>query len=215
YFLFTAVFRLRREKKVINRLLKVQCYREIVEFLRSRQWYWLFMALLFPLPFVFHFVYHLFSKRMYRNHRRNCKQCQGAMYKLNDIKEDQYLSEGQQMEEKLRSIDYDVWKCSSCESVEFWFYLNRNSRYDQCPKCKTMAYHSTSTRTITSASYSASGSGEEIHLCKFCGYQKKSTYSIPQLTRSTPSSSSGFSSSSGGGSWGGGSSSGGGASSRW
>ena len=216
YFLLTAFHRLRRSKKIINGFLKAQEYHEIVDFLRSQQWHWLLMAIVFPLPFVFYFVYHLISKRTYRNHPRNCKECDAPLNKLNDRDEDVYLSPEQLMEEKLRSIDYDVWKCSSCESVEHWFYLNRHTKYKHCPKCKTMAFYSSSRRTVKSATYLSSGSGEEVHMCKFCGHQKKSTYSIAQLTRSTSSSSSGSSgSSSSGGSWGGGSSGGGGASSRW
>ncbi len=52
YFLLTAVHRLWRSRKVIHRFLKAQEYYEIVEFLRSQQWYWLRMALVFPLPFI-------------------------------------------------------------------------------------------------------------------------------------------------------------------
>jgi uncharacterized protein len=211
--MLTLFHRLWRMKKVINRFLKIQDYYEIVEFLRKQQWYWLFMAILFPLPFALYFFYHLGRKRIYRNHPRKCKKCQGAMHKLDEKTDDEFLSQGQQMEEKLRSVDYDVWKCEACASIAVWFYLNRHSKYEPCPKCKTIAYCSISTRTVVSATYSSSGSGEEIHACKFCGHQQKSTYTIAQLVRSTSSSSSGSSSS--GGSWGGGRSGGGGASSSW
>lgn len=176
------------------------------------------MAVIFPLPFAFYFFYHLARKRIYRNHPRKCKQCQCAMHKLNDKKEDEYLSDGQKVEESLRAVDYDVWKCEACQAIEMWFYLNRHSKYEPCPKCNTIAYHSTNKRTVVSATYSSSGSGEESHACKFCKHQAKSSYTIAQLTRSVStsgSSSSGGSSSSSGGSWGGGRSSGGGASSSW
>ncbi len=217
YFMFTLFHRLWRMKKVINRFVKIQDYYEIVEFLRKDQWYWFFMALVFPFPFALYFFYHLARKRIYRNHPRKCKQCQGAMSKLDETSDDEYLSEGQRMEEKLRSVDYDVWKCEACGSIEVWFYLNRHSKYAPCPKCNTLAYYFISKRTITSATYSSSGSGEEVHACKFCGYENKSTYSIAKLTRSSSGSglSGSSSSSSGGGSWGGGRSGGGGASSSW
>lgn len=220
YFMATLFHRLRRVKKVINRFLKTQDYYEIVEFLRKQQWYWFFMAVLFPVPFVFYFIYHLGRKRIYRNHPRKCKQCMGRMNKLTERTEDAYLTEGQKMEETLRAVDYDVWQCEACQSVEMWFYLNRHSRYEPCPKCNTIAYHFVSRRTVVSASYSSSGSGEEVHACKFCGYQAKSSYSIARLERSVSSSSSsgssfGSGSSSSGGSWGGGRSGGGGATSSW
>jgi uncharacterized protein len=215
YFMFTLFHRLWRMKKVINRFMEVPDYYEVVEFLRKQQWYWLLMAFAFPLPFAVYFFYHLARKKIYRNHPRNCKQCQGAMRKLDEKADDEFLSEGQRMEENLRSVDYDVWKCEACAGIEVWFYLNNSSKYTPCPKCKTIAYHSVSRRTVVSATYSSSGTGEESHACKYCGYQHVTTYSIAQLTRSSSSSSGSSFSSSSGGSWGGGSSGGGGASSRW
>lgn len=216
YYMATCFHRLWRMKKVINRFLQIQNYYEIVEVIRKQQWYWLFIALIFPVPLLFYFFYHLTRKRRYRNYPRACKKCNGNMRKLNEKDEDEFLSKEMQMEETLRAVDYDVWKCKDCESVEMWFYLNRNSKYESCPKCKTLAYSSASRRTVTPASYSSNGSGEEIHTCKFCGYSRTSSYTIAQLTRSTSSSSSfGSSSSSSSGSWGGGRSGGGGASSSW
>ncbi|HEX8041504.1 MAG TPA: TPM domain-containing protein, partial [Chryseosolibacter sp.] len=137
YFMFTLFHRLWRSKKVIRRFLATQEYYEIVEFLRKDQWYWFFVALIFPIPFALYFFYHLARKRMYRNHPRKCKQCQGNMRKLDEKSDDEYLSEAQRVEEKLRSVDYDVWKCEACGSIEVWFYLNRHSKYESCPKCKT------------------------------------------------------------------------------
>ncbi len=218
YFLLTAFHRLIRGQKVINRFLKAQDYYEIVEFLRKQQWYWFIMALVFPLPFAFYFPYHLLRKRIYRNHPRKCKDCAGRMTKLTEQQEDAYLSDGQKIEETLRSVDYDVWQCESCRAVEMWFYLNSSSKYEPCPKCKTIAYHFISRRTVVGATYSSSGSGEQIHGCKFCGYQQKSTYTIPRLEHSASTSDNSFGSSgssSSGGSWGGGRSGGGGASSTW
>ena len=219
YYLGTLFLRLWRMKKVINRFLQSQDYGEIVEFIRKQQLYWLFMALLFPLPFVFYFFYHLARKRIYRNYRRNCKECQGVMEKLTEITEDEYLSKEMQLEETLKSVDYDVWKCKGCQSIEVTHYLNRHSKYEPCPKCNTIAYHSVSKRTLQVASYSSSGSGEELHRCEFCGYDKKTKYTIAKLVASSSSSSGsssfGSSRSSSGGSWGGGSSGGGGSSSSW
>lgn len=219
YFMITLFHRLWRTKKVINRFVKTNDYPHVVEFLRRQQWYWLLMGLLFPFPFFFYFFYHLIRKGMYRNHPRNCQQCQQKMIKLNDLAEDEYLTKNMLLEEKIRSVDYDVWKCQACSAIEISHYLSRSSKYEPCPECKTIAYYISSDRTVQSPTYSSSGKGESIRECKFCGHTKKSTYSIAKLVRSTSSSSgSSFGSSSGGssgGSWGGGSSGGGGASSRW
>ncbi|CAN5379456.1 hypothetical protein BH09BAC3_BH09BAC3_13540 [soil metagenome] len=218
YYMFTLFHRLARIKNVIDRLQKKEKYYEVVEFIRKGQVYWFFMALLFPIPFFFYFFYHLARKKLYRNHSRTCEKCQGSMDKLSEETEDQFLSTSQQMEETLKSVDYDVWKCNSCQNTQSWIYPNRHSKYQACPKCKTLAYYPSGSRTITSASYSSSGEGEQTHTCKYCGNVVVATYSIAQLVESSSSdssSSSSSSSSSDSGSWGGGSSGGGGASSSW
>jgi uncharacterized protein len=143
------------------------------------------------------------------------------MHKLTEKTEDQFLSDKQQMEEKLHSNNYDVWQCESCQATEEWVYPNNYSNYTVCSKCKTKVYYLVGRTTLVRATYSASGKGEEIHSCKFCNHTKKSTYNIAKLVASTSSGSSSSSgssyssSSSSGGSWGGGSSGGGGASSSW
>jgi len=217
YYLATQLHKLWLMKKVITRFLSEHKYYEIVEFLRKDQFYWLGMGIVFPLPFLLYFFYHLKRKRSYRNHPRTCTLCMGKMHKQSEQTEDQFLSKEQQMEETLRSINYDVWQCESCKATEEWLYPNRWSKYVNCPKCNTKAYYLVGKTTLVSASYSSKGKGEQINSCKFCGHTKRSTYSIPKLVASSSSSggSSSGSSSSSGGSWGGGSSSGGGASSSW
>jgi uncharacterized protein len=220
YFLGTLIHRLFRMRKVVNRFKQNSQYYEATEFLRKGQWYWFFIGLLF-IPILPYFFYHLTRKSAYRNHSRNCKDCGGDMEKLAENKEDAYLSQNQQIEEAIKSIDYDVWQCTKCSATEMWNFPNRHSTYEECPACHTKAYHRTSTRTIKSATYSSSGKGEETFTCKACGKTKKKQFTISQLVASTSSSSSSSdsswssSSSSSGGSWGGGSSSGGGASSSW
>jgi uncharacterized protein len=216
YYWLTLFYKLTRMQKVIRRFKREGDYYQIVQFIRSNQWYWFFMAILFPLPFAGYFIYHLFRKKIYRNHSRQCQLCSGEMRKLNEKDDDTFLSKAMQMEETLRAVDYDVWQCKSCLATEEWSYPNRFSKYKECPTCKTFAYYLVGRNTKVSATYSSEGSGEETNTCKFCSKTKVSHYSIPRLVRSTSSSSSGSSfSSSSGGSWGGGSSGGGGASSSW
>lgn len=211
YFIGTLIWRLVRMQSVIRGLLTKKKYFEVADIIKSSQLYWFFIGLIFPIPFFIYFFIHLYRKRYYRNYPRPCNVCNAPMRKLGEKEDDQYLSESAQMEEKLKSGDYDVWLCTSCGATELWFYKNSWSKYEDCPKCKTIAFHTKSTRTLRSATYSSSGEGERTKVCKFCNHTAVSTYTIPRLERSTSSSSS----SSSGGSWGGGSSSGGGASSRW
>ena len=90
------------------------------------------------------------------------------MRRLNEQEEDAFLSQAQQVEETLRSVDYDVWQCGACEATTSLAYPGTESKYAKCPKCKSLAYVEESSRTVTSPSYSMRGQGETVHACQFC-----------------------------------------------
>lgn len=215
YFVITMFFKRIRMKKVVDRLTEKKDYFGVTQFFSEYQGFWLFTAIVFPLPMLFLFFQYLSRKNFFRNHPRDCKSCGKPLTKVLEKDDDQYLQKGQVKEEELRSVDYDVWLCSACQSTEVWNFINRFSKYEPCPRCKTRAFFKESDKTITSPTYSSSGKGQITKRCKFCNHINTSTYTIAKLTRSSGSGSSGGSSGGGGGSWGGGSSGGGGASSSW
>jgi uncharacterized protein len=172
----------------------------------------LFSVLRFVLPLPFAFMYGAYKKQMqfFRDHPRNCTQCGKTLTKLDEKSDDDFLSKGQLLEESLKSVDYDVWKCADCSASERLMYINRHSKFSECPKCQVRAYYQVSDRTIRAATTSSEGTGEEVHSCKACSHKNVRRYTIARVQQSSSSSSG-----SSGGSWGGGSSSGGGASSSW
>jgi len=182
-----------------------------------------FWFILFPIPFIaiYYFVKKLTEK--WRNTPRVSAKTGLTMHKLSEEEDNQYLEKGQIAEEKVKSVDYDVWISGEEGDVLIQSYKRWFSKYNACPKCKYKTYYKVYDRVITAATYSSSGSGEKKHSCTNCGHSKVSRYTIPQKTRSSSSSSSsssysGGSSSWGGSSsssWGGGSSGGGGAGSSW
>jgi uncharacterized protein len=186
-------------------------------FMNGQKIYWILAAVFFPLPMIV--LYQLFrSKRnSFRNHPRTCKKCKAPTIKLSEAQEDEFLKEGQIAEEKVGTIDYDVWKCNSCGSIEILRYPNKKSKFTNCPKCSFMTYHFGARRTIERASYTSDGYGEEERTCMHCGHHHIDKFIIPMLVMfsSSDSNSSSSSSSDSGGSWGGGDSGGGGASSSW
>lgn len=172
---------------------------------------WKWAAFIIPIPFAF--LYWPYKKRMtfLREHPRDCGQCGKPTSKLNEQTEDPFLNKQQQFEEQLKSVDYDVWKCNDCGAAQVFRYPNPSTSYEDCPKCSTVAYYVSSTRTIRAATESSEGLKEETKLCKFCKFKNVRTYTTPKLSSSSSDSGGGSS----GGSWGGGSSGGGGASSSW
>lgn len=145
-----------------------------------------------------------------RRRARRCSQCQTRMTRLDEAADDEHLSKGEVAEERVGSVDYDVWQCPACAHHLTLRYPKWLSKYDSCPQCHHRTQQST-TETIESATTSSEGTARVTETCGFCTYKNEFTKTLPRLSESS-SSSSGGGSSSGGSSFGGGSSGGGGAS---
>ena len=174
--------------------------------------FWTMVAIFIPIPFAFMLAAYKKRLKFLREHPRECGQCGKQATRHSEITEDPFLSDKQKFEEKLQTVDYDVWQCDTCQAPQVLRYPTSQTTYEACAKCSTVAYYVSSTRILRSATESSEGLKEETKTCKYCKFVHVRTYSTPKLSKS--SSSSGGSGSSGG-SWGGGSSGGGGASSSW
>ena len=130
------------------------------------------------------------------------------MTRLEETEDDVHLAVGQQAEERVGSVDYDVWKCGECSNQFTLRYPKWITGYSSCPQCHHQTKSSTET-VIEPATTSSSGSACVVEECAFCSFRHEYTKELPRIERS---SSSGGSSSSGSSSFGGGSSGGGGAS---
>ena len=152
--------------------------------------------------------------RRWRRYRtRKCPQCRTRMVRLSETEDDASLDQGQVAEERVGSVDYDVWKCPSCAYQFTLRYAKWLTKYDSCPQCSNRTKWSTET-VIERATTHGDGLARVADQCAFCTYKVEYEKVLPQLTSSSSSSSGGGSSSSSGGgsSFGGGSSGGGGAS---
>ncbi|HYG63954.1 MAG TPA: TPM domain-containing protein, partial [Thermoanaerobaculia bacterium] len=150
----------------------------------------------------------------YRYRSRKCPSCKNPMIRLGEVQDDAHLTPPEATEERIGSVDYDVWACASCDHVAKLRYGRLFSGYSECPACQTKALSSRST-TVQAATYTHGGLVRIDRDCAHCGHKDSSTRSTPRRVqqRRTSSFSSGGGSRSGG--FGGGRSSGRGASGRW
>ncbi|MBL8622150.1 MAG: TPM domain-containing protein [Myxococcales bacterium] len=162
-----------------------------------------------------------------RRRRRRCAACQVQMLALDELADDAHLSAGQQAEERLGAVDYEVLICPGCQASKTIVHNRWFSGRQRCPGCRFKTAKSTS-RTLVTATYDHGGSVEITVQCPHCNHRSVSTRSTPRRTRpsststssgsrsygssSSRSSSSSSRSSSG---FGGGRSRGGGAGSSW
>lgn len=140
----------------------------------------------------------------WRRRPRKCDRCNAQMVRLDERADDAHLQPAEQLEERLGSVDYDLWSCTGCANVLKLRYGTFFTRYAKCPKCRAVTKRAEQT-TLRAPTYDASGLARIDEHCEHCDYRHSYQKTLPRKTRSS-SSSSGF---------GGGSSSGRGASGRW
>ncbi len=167
------------------------------------------------------FLLLLWACRYCRNKRRKCPNCHSKMHKLSETDDNKYLTPAQDLEEKLNSVDYDVWLCDNCGEVDIFPFINKNTSYQECPICHAKAMMLTGDRLLESPSIRKEGRGVKIYHCRNCGNNTNIPYSIPRNEAPVivpfiggfgHGDNGGFG---GGGSFGGGMTGGGGASGSW
>jgi uncharacterized protein len=166
---------------------------------------------------------NLYAKRQMKKLREeafSCSICNNPMHIVPKSVSNNYLNASQNLEEKIKSVDYDVFLCDNCSNTVVYPY-DKRSAYSQCPQCGTKALTTTKT-VIQRATYASAGTQQISYQCVFCDYKRMKNKTLPRLQRASFSGggigdSGGFSGghSSGGGSFGGGSSGGGGSTSHW
>jgi uncharacterized protein len=135
-----------------------------------------------------------------------CPKDGSRMGLVDEVSDDQHLDPGQITEERVGSVDHDIWRCrcghTILQSYRGWF-----SRYGACGSCGYRTLYGTS-HVVSHATTSSTGLRQTDYRCDHCGATHSTTETIP-MRRERSSSSSSRSS------FGGGRSRGGGASGRW
>lgn len=152
-------------------------------------------------------------RRLLRFRSRPCPNGHGGMRRVDETADDQYLDEAERLEERIGSVDHDVWLCGVCGHTikvprRRWF-----SGYRDCPECKRRTVE-VKTSTLRHATEFSEGLRHVVETCKHCSYKKEYDQTIPRLTRSSAGRSAG-SKLGGGGGFGGGTARGGGAGGRY
>lgn len=173
--------------------------------------------------------YLILKRKMHsiRRHKRACPNCQTQMELIDEEHDNDYLTPAQDTEEKLNSIDYDVWHCPHCHETEVFPYVNRETNYTTCPQCGARAMSLVDRRTLRQPTVNYEGEGADIYVCKNCGNQHHKKFRIPKkadpaaaaaagaILGSMLGGSAGGGGGFSGGSFGGGMTGGGGAGGRW
>ena len=138
-----------------------------------------------------------------RHHRRRCPNCGRKMRRLSETDDDAELEHGQRVEERVRSVNYDVWKCPACAETLVLPYGRVFSSYRKCDACGRKATR-TKRKVVKKATYTRTGVAEDTRHCEACGVTRVERVVLPKETPPSASTSSGSSGGFGGGGGGGG-----------
>ncbi|MBR3950792.1 MAG: TPM domain-containing protein [Bacteroidaceae bacterium] len=185
-----------------------QCYKE----LNSNNLAILLLAIFFPVWGVINYVYCRQVMKKMRTMPRNCGNCGTAMQRLSEVEDNRYLSPQEDTEERIGSVDYDVWMCHNCQNTEVFRFDKKYTQYSECPHCHAKAYSIAHDHIILPATTLSPGKGEKVYTCQHCHKRNVIPYIIPMIVvpKNSGGSGGGF-----GGGFGGGMTGGGGARGGW
>jgi uncharacterized protein len=165
---------------------------------------------------------NLVRYRRYGPH--GCSKCGTQLELLSEQDEDPKLTAVQLLEEKLGSVDYDVWICPACLNQDTERYIKNFSGFSECPACHARTFKEDSPVELSPATTISSGMARVDGRCVSCNHKTVRNIVLPKIVESSSSNSTawsggGFSGGGGGGGggggFGGGSSGGGGAGGGW
>ncbi len=164
--------------------------------------------------------------KYFRNRPIPCDTCGTKMRKLSEEEDNSLLNPAQDLEERLDTVDYDVWLCPKCGTVERFPFKRKQTKYSECPACHTVAMCLVCEKTLTPATTTHAGHGERIYECKYCNNRRREPFVIPKKESAALAAAviagaaasrggGGFGGGGFGGGFGGGASGGGGATGGW
>ena len=211
-----VVYRIGRNSKIASTSKSPRA--AIDQMLLDHKNHWTMKWGLLFLPLLIYYLWYTFiwKRSIEKRFSPKINEATGnEMVLLNEEDDDKYLSDGQKEEEKLFSIDYDVWMDSKTSEIKIIKFPTptflSSKKYIKCSKCSYVTMSQIKDVCISGNTY------KRTFKCSFCGNIRTETYTVSSSSSesSSGSSSGGSGGGSSGGSFGGGSSGGGGAGGSW
>ena len=115
-----------------------------------------------------------------RHGPKKCPKCGQRMHRLAEDRDDASLDPAQRLEERIGSVDYDVWECQCGEQM-----IRRHnalfSGFHKCPACKARAAKTTR-RVLAQPTYVSTGLAEDTERCANCQRTNVSQVVLPKKT---------------------------------
>ncbi|MCM1476017.1 MAG: TPM domain-containing protein [Muribaculaceae bacterium] len=158
---------------------KLDNYERALRWKRHLSTYWVCALCTLGLALPFALIARANYKRN-RDKKRICDTCGTPMNKLDEHTDNEFLSAGQDFEENLGTVDYDVWLCPKCGTIERFPFLQNQTQYTRCPACHTVAMCLKSDRIVRPATTRSEGMGVKTYECLFCHHRDDRHYRLPR-----------------------------------
>lgn len=124
---------------------------------------WLLGYLVLAVPLVFA-VYGYLSRAP-----RKCPECGGPLRWLREEEEAQFLQAGENAEQRIGSVEYDVWRCGRCNKSAVMVRGQGPAPHAECPRCHRRTL---TARTLMDPAAYTSGVVTDVIECRNpeCGY---------------------------------------------
>lgn len=108
-----------------------------------------------------------------------CPQCRQPLLKLDEAADDAHLTESERLEERLGSVNYDIWVCPGCAHAEkrrrgAWF-----TRYSRCPQCNAIT-RLTHENVVVSPTEHSEGLAQVKETCANCTWSRDTMRPLPR-----------------------------------
>lgn len=119
----------------------------------------------------------------WRNAPHKCSRCGHAMNKIDEVHDNDYLDRGQDLEERIGSVDYDVWRCPECGETEIEQYVQSGTPFRMCDRCGHYTMRLSGAHILRRPTATSKGIGEKVYTCLNCGNTRREKYEIePDLS---------------------------------
>lgn len=123
----------------------------------------------------------LLTMRYWRNRPRTCPNCGHKMIKIDEVHDNDYLTPAQDCEERMGSVDYDVWHCNQCGETDIFPFVNKSMPLVECGHCHARTAKLTGDKVLLQPTTTRQGIGVKEFYCLNCKHKMVTKYNIAKL----------------------------------
>ncbi len=137
------------------------------------------------IPFVVYYPFRNWVRHL-REGRHLCPNCSAEMGRVDEEHDNDFLTPAQDMEEKLNSVDYDVWLCPNCGETDIYPFVNSDVALSECEQCHARTSRFVRDRILQQPTTRSEGHGVHEYACMNCGHVKRTPFTLAKLATAVP-----------------------------